>query len=115
MILLYEDDYPEWVSKEIECKLFSVLDIPMVEDIEIWSIIKEYEDIPHLGNVYSDLVLSRLIGYIGNTYTTIDTSKLTYSVNGMCTYLYIDDEVFDTCSDIIKKLGEMDEMDYECE
>lgn len=88
--------------------LYAYDDIP--EDDEVWEIARECEELPILGNIYQDLVLSRIVSHFCDEtsireedldiYLFINSIDTHLAINGK--YIYSVQDYLD-CIDFVKK------------
>ena len=97
--------YPEWVSKEMEKKLFPIFDIPKIKDEEIWTEARVSVELPHIGNIYTNLVFHRLKDAIEDRYKL--GRKIDFSVNDIASRLYVDTSTVSTADEFMEELEEL--------
>ncbi len=88
----YTNDYPEFINDlEKVVNLFENGTYEYIQGIEqeIWELARQSENIPHIGNIYTSLVLNRLDDYIKeylpelelHTYVDVSAMASDYTVN----------------------------------
>lgn len=92
----YEDDIP-FSTRNIE-KVAKHFDIE-VTDIEIWHIVRQKEEIPHVGNEYLEELYSRLQEALEGRFPEI---QIQYEANALASYFNVNGQVFNTLSELMK-------------
>ena len=102
---LATNGYQEWVSEEIEKKLFPIFDIARITDEEMWAEIRGSMEIPHVGNVYTNMVFNKIKDAVEDKYGL--GSKLNVEVNDIASSFYVNDIYVTTAQEFMEELEEL--------
>lgn len=98
--LFYEDDIP-FSTRNIEevAKHFGI----EVTDTEIWHIVRQKEEIPHVGNEYLEELYSRLQEVLEDRFPEI---QIQYEANALASYFNVNGQSVDSLSELMRIIEE---------
>jgi len=87
-------NYPMFYENSVSEDIFSIEMLAeyfgiCVTDVDIWNIARHSDKPPHLGNVYQQILFSRLKERLNEVYPELETD---YYINGIDSYFYINQE-----------------------
>jgi len=114
--MFFENDYPDWVDEMYNDFGDDVNQFDL--DKEVWEIIKESEEPPHVGNAIVLILFTNIVRYVTNTVpeTIIDDVEemFEFNINAMATTLIFDGESYYDKDDLLKAVkGKIDELEKE--
>ena len=104
MSLFFVDDYPDWVEEvhQYFCKG------TVITDQSIWEVVKEFDDVPHIGNVVVSMLFSNIIDALKELKPDIEVEC---EANATGSYLTINGVDVTSSDEIENLLEEMEEED----
>ena len=97
--MLHIDDHPEWVTKfELGLK-DTPLEYCIVEDDELWGVLKEHDEVPHVANVWMNELFGRIKDYMSDFHA--DKIEVNYYVNAMCSSIELNGKEITTARELL--------------
>ena len=92
--MFYDDDYPDWIDD-----LFNDLNLDDSQmQQEVWGIARQYEEVPHIGNIQFEWLAEQIVEYIKENIKP--DIEYTIYPNCQASYIYINGVVIKDISDI---------------
>ena len=103
-MMFHIDDHPEWVTK-FEVGLHNTpLEYCVVEDEELWGVLKEHDEVPHVANVWMYHLFGRIEDYIYDTYGG-EAIEVKSEVNAMGSSLCVNGKNITTAKELLDILA----------
>jgi hypothetical protein len=114
MSLFTPDDYPEYISIMLNDAILNGVIEDTNYDQEIWTIARESEDIPHIGNIKFNVMAEKIKNGLAKIFNKEDDNDfITYSANSLCSYIYFDNEEYNDYYELVDAIeSKLKEEDY---
>lgn len=98
--MFYEHDVPNDIGDlEKVANYFGIY----VTDFDIWHITRQFDDPPHLGNVYLDILFEQLENALKAKYPNI---SITYEINALASYFTINNQKLSSIDELLQIVKE---------
>ena len=98
--LFFENDVPDDISDITTiAEYFGII----VNDQAIWHMARQFEEPPHLGNVYLEILFEQLANALKDKYPNI---MITYEVNALASYFTINNQKLSSIDELLQIVKE---------